>query len=106
MGSALDFLNMSRQQLVARFEPLQDIYEETLWGGVRTTHVKLVPKGGANYKYAEVWVDSDGMPIQTKVVEKNDDATTVRLTDVERNAGVSLDEFRLQLGSDVKKIKS
>jgi outer membrane lipoprotein-sorting protein len=106
VGNALDFLNMSRQQLVARFEPLQDIYEETLWGGVHTTHIKLVPKGGASYKYAEVWVDSNGMPIQTKVVEKNDDATTVRLTDVERNAGVSLDEFHLQLGSDVKKIKS
>jgi outer membrane lipoprotein-sorting protein len=106
MGSALDFLNMSRQQLVARFEPLQDIREETLWGGVRTTHIKLVPKGDAGYRYAEVWVDGNGMPIQTKVVEKNDDATTVRLTDVERNAGVSLDEFRLQLGSDVKKIKS
>ncbi|HEX8652754.1 MAG TPA: outer membrane lipoprotein carrier protein LolA [Pyrinomonadaceae bacterium] len=106
MGNALDFLNMSRQQLVARFEPVQDIREETLWGGVRTTHIKLVPKGGASYKYAEVWVDGNGMPIQTKVVEKNDDATTVRLTEVERNAGVSLDEFRLQLGSDVKKIKS
>jgi outer membrane lipoprotein-sorting protein len=106
MGSALDFMSMSRQQLIARFEPLQDIREETLWGGVRTTHVKLVPKGGASYKYAEVWVDGNGMPIQTKVVEKNDDATTVRLTDLERNAGVSLDEFHLQLGSDVKKIKS
>ena len=106
MGNALDFLNMSRQQLVARFEPVQDIREETLWGGVRTTHIKLVPKGGASYKYAEVWVDGNGMPIQTKVVEKNDDATTVRLTEVERNAGVSLDEFRLQLGADVKKIKS
>ena len=105
MGNALDFLNMSRQQLTARFEPLQDIYEETLWGGVHTTHIKLVPKGDAGYKYAEVWIDKDGMPVQTKVVEKNDDATTVRLTDLERNAGVSLDEFHLQLGSDVKKIK-
>jgi outer membrane lipoprotein-sorting protein len=104
-GSALDFLSMSRQQLTARFEPLQDIYEETLWGGVHTTHIKLVPKGAAGYKYAEVWVDNNGMPVQTKVVEKNDDATTVRLTDLERNSGVSVDEFHLQLGSDVKKIK-
>jgi outer membrane lipoprotein-sorting protein len=105
MGGALDFLNMSRQQLVTRFEPLQDIYEETLWGGERTTHIKLVPKGGASYQYAEVWVDGSGMPVQTKVVEKNDDATTVRLLNMERNASISLDEFRLQLGSDVKKIK-
>jgi outer membrane lipoprotein-sorting protein len=106
MGGALDFLSMSRQQLVSRFEPLQDIYDETLWGGERTTHVKLVPKGAASYKYAEVWVDGSGMPVQTKVVEKNDDATTVRLMNMERNASISLDEFRLQLGSDVKKIKS
>jgi outer membrane lipoprotein-sorting protein len=105
-NGAFDFLNMSRQQLVTRFEPIQDIYDETLWGGVKTTHIKLVPKGDASYKYAEVWVDSGGMPVQTKVVEKNDDATTVRLTDMERNASISLDEFRIQLGSDVKKIKS
>ncbi|MGB7926280.1 MAG: outer membrane lipoprotein carrier protein LolA [Pyrinomonadaceae bacterium] len=105
-NGAFDFLNMSRQQLVTRFEPLQDVYDETLWGGERTTHVKLVPKGAASYKYAEVWVDSAGMPVQTKVVEKNDDATTVRLMNMERNASISLDEFRLQLGSDVKKIKS
>ena len=75
-------------------------------GRRKTTHIKLVPKGNARYKYAEVWVDSNGMPVQTKIVEKNDDATTVRLMNMERNASISLDEFRLQLGSDVKKIKS
>ena len=105
-NGAFDFLNMSRQQLVTRFEPLQDLYEEELWGGEKTTHIKLVPKGNASYKYAEVWVDGRGMPVQTKIVEKNDDATTVRLMNMERNANISLDEFRLQLGSDVKKIKS
>jgi outer membrane lipoprotein-sorting protein len=105
-NGAFDFLNMSRQQLVTRFEPLQIIGEETLWGGEKTTHIKLVPKGAASYKYAEVWVDGRGMPVQTKIVEKNDDATTVRLMNMERNASISLDEFRLQLGSDVKKIKS
>ena len=104
-GGVFDFLNMSGAQIRTRFEPLQDIYEETLWGGVRTTHVKLVPKGGASYKYAEVWIDGSGMPVQTKVVEKNDDATTVRLTDMQRNAGISLDQFKLQLGDNVKIVK-
>ena len=105
VGGTFDFLNMSGQQIRTRFEPLQDIYEETLWGNVRTTHIKLVPKGGASYRYAEVWVDGSGMPVQTKVVEKNDDATTVRLTNMERNAGISLDQFKLQLGDNVKKVK-
>lgn len=105
-SSMLDFMNMSSQQVKARFEPLQDLYEETLWGGVSTTHFKLVPKGGASYKYAEIWVDGYGMPIQTKVVEKNDDATTVRLTNVERNAGMSTDQFKLKLDGNVKIVKS
>jgi outer membrane lipoprotein-sorting protein len=101
----LDFLNMSGSQVKARFEPIQDLYEETLWGGVGTTHFKLVPTGGASYKYAEIWVDSNGMPIQTKVVEKNDDSTTVRLTNVQRNASISTDQFKLKLDGNVKIVK-
>lgn len=102
----LEFLNMSGQQVKARFEPIQDVYEETLWGGVGATHFKLVPRGGASYKYAEIWVDGYGMPVQTKVVERNDDSTTVRLTNVERNAGISTDQFKLKLDSKVKIVKS
>ena len=105
-GGMLDFLNMSGQQVKTRFEPLQDVYEETLWGGVGTTHFKLVPKGGASYKYAEIWVDGSGMPVQTKVVEKNDDATTVRLMNIQKNAGISTDEFKLKLDGKVKIVKS
>ncbi|MEJ7711600.1 MAG: hypothetical protein WKF84_17470 [Pyrinomonadaceae bacterium] len=40
------------------------------------------------------------------MVEKNDDATTIRLMDVQRNARLSADEFRLQLPSDVKRVRS
>jgi outer membrane lipoprotein-sorting protein len=103
-GGAFEFLNMSRQQLQTRFEPLQYLGEETLWGGVSTSHIKLVPKG-AGYKYAEVWVDGSGMPVQTKVVEKNDDSTTIRLTNMEKNAGISPDLFNLKLDSGVKIVK-
>ena len=101
-SGAFEFLNMSRDQLRTRFEPLQYLGEETLWGGVSTSHIKLVPRGGSSYKYAEVWVDGSGMPVQTKVVEKNDDSTTVRLTNMQRNANISLDEFFLKLDSKVK----
>ena len=104
-SGAFEFLNMSRQQLQARFQPMQYLGEETLWGGVNTSHIKLVPKGGASYQYAEVWVDNSGLPVQVKVVERNDDATTVRLTNVQRNPGVSLDEFNLNLDSSVKIVK-
>jgi outer membrane lipoprotein-sorting protein len=100
-GVAFEFLNMSRQQLASRYD-LQPLGEETLWGGVSTTHVKLVPKGGASFKYAEAWIDAGGMPVQTKVVEKNDDSTTVRLTNMQRNASIALEEFFLKLDSNIK----
>jgi outer membrane lipoprotein-sorting protein len=104
-GGVMELMNLSRQQLQARFEPLQDVREETLWGGVSTIHLKLVPKGSTSFKYAEIWVDSSGMPVQTKVVEKNDDATTVRLNNIERNVKVSSEEFSVKLDSNVKIIK-
>lgn len=105
-GGALALMNMSRAQLQERFEPIQDPREEILWGGVKTIHLKVVPKGGASYKYAEVWVDEGGMPVQTKVVEKNDDATTIRLTNMQKNAHISMDEFTLKLDSSVKRVKA
>ena len=98
-------LNISRQQLASAYESPEYLGEETLWGGVRTTHLKIVPKGGARFKYAEIWVDMQGLPVQTKVIEKNDDATTVRLTDVQRNPAISTDEFKVQLGSDIKIVR-
>ena len=96
---------MTRQQLETRFQPLQDVREETLWGGVSTIHLKLVPKSNASFKYAEIWVDSTGMPVQTKIVEKNDDATTMRLSGMEKNIKIPSDEFDLKLDSNVRIVK-
>jgi len=42
------------------------------------------------------------MPVQTKVIEKNDDSTSVRLTDLQRNATFSFDEFKLKIDSSFK----
>ena len=105
-GGLLEMLNMSRQQLEARFEPVKDVREETLWGGVGTIHLTLVPKGNAGYKYAEVWIDSAGMPVQTKIVEKNDDSTTMRLTGLEKNQKINASEFDVKLDSSIKIVKS
>ena len=104
-GGILEMMYMSRQQLEARFQPLQDVREETLWGGVSTIHLTLVPKSNASFKYAEIWVDSAGMPVQTKIVEKNDDATTMRLSNLERNVKISADEFSVKLDANVKIVK-
>lgn len=105
VNSVLGFgLNVTQAQLKSSFDQ-QYVGEETLWGGVQTSHVKLVPKGKASYNYAEIWVDGAGMPVQTKVSERNGDATTVRLMDVQRNVQLSKDEFKLNLGADIKKVR-
>ncbi len=104
-GGILEMMYMSRQQLESRFQPLQDVREESLWGDVSTIHLTLVPKGNASYKYAEIWIDSSGMPVQTKIVEKNDDATTMRLTGLEKNVKISADEFNIKLDPNVKIVK-
>ncbi len=104
-GGILEMMYMTKQQLEAKFQPVQDVREETLWGGVSTIHLTLVPKGNASYKYAEIWVDSAGMPVQTKIVEKNDDATTMRLSDLKPNLRMSGDEFKVTLDSSVKIVK-
>lgn len=102
----IDMMYMSKQQLEAKFQPLQDVREETLWGGVSTIHLTLVPKGNSSYKYAEVWIDSSGMPVQSKIVEKNDDATTMRLVSIEKNPRISPDDIPVRLESNVKVVKS
>ena len=105
VNSVLGFgLNISQAQLKTAFDQ-QYVGEETLWGGVQVSHMKLVPKGKAGYSYAEVWVDGSGMPVQTKVVEKNGDATTIRLMDIQRNAAIQRNEFKLDLGADIKKVR-
>ena len=104
-SDVLALLNMSTAQLKTRFGDLEDVREETLWGGVTTTHFKAVPKTAASYNYIEVWVDGSGMPVQTKMVEKNNDSTTVRLTNVSKNQSISKTEFELKLDSSVKKVK-
>jgi outer membrane lipoprotein-sorting protein len=102
----IDMMYMSKQQLEAKFQPLQDVREETLWGGISTIHLTLVPKGNASYKYAEIWIDASGMPVQSKIVEKNDDATTMRLVSIEKNARISADDIPVKLDSNVKIVKS
>jgi outer membrane lipoprotein-sorting protein len=99
-------LNASGAQLKNQFD-VEFAGEGQLYdGGPQVWMLKLTPKGGAGYKFAEVWVDqSTGMPVQTRVTEKNGDSTLVRLTNIERNARIPSDAFKLDLPAGVKIVK-
>jgi outer membrane lipoprotein-sorting protein len=97
-------LNVSKAELNAKFHPVELLGEGSL-DGPHVWWLKLVPKGAASYKHIELWVDDQGMPRQVRVVEKNNDMTTVRLVNPQKNAPIDSAVFDLKLGSDVKIVK-
>ena len=105
-GNVLNFaLNMSGAQAKSQFN-VELVGEGELYKG--SPHVwwlKFVPRGNQGFQYAEVWVTDDGMPIQSRVTEKNGDSTTVRLTNIQRNPRISLDEIKFELPAGTKVVK-
>lgn len=103
-GGALAFMNMSRAELRKNYgvEIVSD--DATLSGGVRTFHLKLTPKIKTSYQYAEVWVDVDGMPRQSKIVENNGDSTTILLKNLEKNITIDRSTFQVKLPPGTKRV--
>lgn len=94
-GGPLAFMTMSRAQLKANYD-VTYLGEETAAGSVKTWHLKLTPKTATSYKEADLWVDSNGMPVQAKILEKNNDTTTIQLTRIEKNATIPADVFSIK----------
>jgi outer membrane lipoprotein-sorting protein len=103
-GGALSFMSMSKAQLKANYS-VKYLGEATLSSGAKTVHLELTPKNKQKYKSAELWVDSDGMPLQMKVVENNNDSTTVLLYDIKKNLSLDPNVFRLKYPENAKVIK-
>ncbi len=92
VGGALSFMNMSRAQLKANYD-VKYLGEATVKGGVKTWHLDLTPKARTSYKSAQVWVDGNGMPVQSKVIEHNNDSTTVLLSNLQKNVRINTSVF-------------
>jgi len=105
VGGALSFMNMNKAQLEANYDVVY-LGEEQISGGVRTWHLQLTPTAATSYKIAELWVDADGMPRQAKIVEQNNDTTTVLLSNLQKNVTLRGDIFKLNYPKSVKKIKA
>ena len=103
-NGALAFMNMSRAQLRANYT-VKYLGEATVSNGVSTWHLELTPKTQASYRSAEIWVDKDGFPVQSKIIEKNGDATTILLSDLEKNITLNGNMFKIDLPRDTKIIK-
>jgi len=104
-GNALSFMSMSKEQLNANYT-VKYLGEETVSGGIKTWHLQLTPKTANNYKGAELWIDGNGMPIQAKVVENNNDSTTVLLKNLQKNTTINASVFKIKYAPKTKVIKS
>lgn len=103
-GGALSFMSMSKAQLKANYS-YKYLGEATLSSGAKTVHLELTPKNRQKYKSAELWVDEHGMPLQMKIVENNNDSTTVLLYDVQKNPTLNAKDFEINYPKTAKKIE-
>lgn len=103
VGGALSFMNMSKNQLKANYDVIY-IGEEQISGGAKTWHIQLTPKTAASYKLADLWVDSNGTPLQAKITEKNNDTTTVLLSNIVKNDTINASIFKLNYPKSVKRV--
>lgn len=103
-GGALAFLNMSKDQIKANYN-YEYLGQENVSTGTPTWHLKLIPKTPTSYQYGEIWVDGNGMLIQMKVVENNNDSTTVLLSNLQKNVTLDAKKFNVILPKGTNLVK-
>jgi Outer membrane lipoprotein-sorting protein len=91
-GGVLSLMTMSDTERKANFEvPLYE-GKETL-NGKEVFHIKLTPKTKQDFKLAELWVDTDGMPMQVMIVMPNGETDTLQFSGVKRNETINASVF-------------
>lgn len=103
-SNALAFMSMSKKDLKANYE-VQYLGVVKL-DGTGVWHLKMTPKKKQSYKFAEVWIDQEGMPLQAEITETNGDLMTIRLSSLKKNEiRLHADRFKVDLPKGVKIIK-
>lgn len=103
-GGALAFMSMSKNELKANYN-VRYLGQESVSGSVSTWHLELTPKTKTTYKIAELWIDGNGMPVQAKVIENNNDSTTVFLSKLQKNVDIPGNVFAINVPKSAKVIK-
>lgn len=94
-GTAFAFIGMSAEKRRANFTA-EYVGEEVLSDGTPSIHLILKPKGKADFRYADVWINGTGLPQQTKITAAaNGDHTTILLSGVDENKKIDGKTFEL-----------
>jgi outer membrane lipoprotein-sorting protein len=101
MVRGLAFLNIPGTELKANYT-IDYIGGENVSPGLRTWHFELKPKNGAEFKSVHLWINSDGLPVQLKFVEQDDDILTLLITNPEKNIPLKPEDFQIEIPEDTK----
>jgi len=104
-GNVLKIMSMSKEDLKANYN-IQYLGGEKVAGSIPTLRLKLTPKAATNFKFADLWVDGDGMPIQAKVTRLNDDTDSIMLANLGRNVTINGSIFEVKLPKGTEVVKS
>lgn len=103
-GSVLKVFSMDKAEIKANYDAVY-IGQESIGGSVQTWHLKLTPKVKADYKFADIWVDSNGMVLQAKITLPNNDTDTILLTKLKKNEISDYSIFKVSIPQGTKIIK-
>jgi outer membrane lipoprotein-sorting protein len=90
-GNALEFMSMDKAQIKANYDATY-IGAESV-GGTDTVRLKLTPKKKVSYQFIDLWVDGNGMPIQAKITQNNNDTDTIRFSALKKNEKIDKSVF-------------
>lgn len=94
-GGALRMLSMSEAELRKNFAV--DYIGQVSLAGTDVWHIKLDPKTKQDFKFSEMWVDKDGMPIQVRITAQNNDTDTFRFSNIKRNNRIPGSTFAVKV---------
>jgi len=101
----LAFLSMTRDQLRTNYTVRWIGPERVDSGKIATTRIELTPKNREQYKRADLWIDSSGMPVQARIVANNNDTTTLTITNETKNRSIDSKIFNFKFPSGTRIIK-
>lgn len=104
-GDALKFINMSRKDLIANYNPAVYIGLEKLDNSISVHHLQLTPKTASKYKFADVWIDNDGRIHQFQLTMPSGDYTAFRLSNMKENPKFSGTVFKVNTNG-AKRVES
>ena len=99
------FSNLSKDKLKADYT-IKFTGEEKVNEKTPTWHLELTPSTPKSYQKIEVWIDGNGMPIQSRVTETGGDSVSVLLTNLKKNVAMVTSEFKIDLPKDTQIIKN